>query len=51
MLKPLGLSLHGQESVEILVDLNVSSWLQAVDPTTSSVDATVFADLITISVR
>ena len=40
-----------QESVEILVDLNAASWLQAVDPTTSSVDATVFADLITVSVR
>ena len=51
VLKPLGLSLDDQESVEILVDLNASSWLQAVDPTTSSVDATVFADLITVSLR
>jgi hypothetical protein len=51
VLKPLGLGLEDQESVEILVDLNAASWLQAVDPTTSSVDATVFADLITVTVR
>ena len=51
VLKPLDLGLEDQESVEILVDLNAASWLQAVDPNTSSVDATVFADLITVTVR
>ena len=34
-----------------LVDLNAASWLQAVDPSTSAVDATVFADLIAVVVR
>lgn len=51
VLKPLDLDLGDQESVEILVDLNAASWLQAVDPATSTVDATVFADLITVTVR
>jgi hypothetical protein len=51
VIKPLDLGLEDQESVEILVDLNAAAWLQAVDPNTSSVDATVFADLITVSLR
>ena len=51
VLKPLNLDLGDQDLAEILVDLNAASWLQAVDPTTSTVDATVFAELITVSVR
>lgn len=51
VLKPLGLGLEDRASVSILVDLNAASWLQAVDPATSTVDAAVFADLITVSVR
>ena len=51
VLKPLALDLGDRESVEILVDLNASQWLQAVDPSSSSVDATVFAELIAVSVR
>jgi hypothetical protein len=49
--KPLNLSIDDQESVEILIDLNAASWLQAVDPSTSTVDATVFAELIAVVVR
>lgn len=49
--KPLNLSIDDQESVEILIDLNAASWLQAVDPSTSTVDATVFAELIAVVLR
>jgi hypothetical protein len=49
--KPVNLQLDEAERAEILVDLNATSWLQAVDPTTSSVDASVFADLIAVVVR
>ena len=36
---------------ELLVDLNAESWLQAVDPVTLTVDAEVFADLVTVRQR
>lgn len=37
--------------VELLIDLNADSWLLAVDPVTMTVDAQVFADLVTVRVR
>jgi len=49
--KPIGLSIDDEESVEILIDLNAASWLQAVDPNTSTVDASVFAELIAVVIR
>lgn len=49
--RPLDLDIGDGERVELLIDLNSDSWLQAVDPVTLSVDAQVFADLLTIVVR
>lgn len=37
--------------VELLIDLNADSWLLAVDPVMQTVDAQVFADLVTVTVR
>jgi len=51
VIKPLDFSIGDQESVEILIDLNAASWLQAVDPSTSTVDATVFSELIAVVLR
>jgi hypothetical protein len=51
VVKPVDLQLDEAERAEILVDLNAASWLQAVDPSTNSVDATVFADLIAVVLR
>jgi hypothetical protein len=51
VLKAVPLQLDDAERAEILVDLNAASWLQAVDPTMSSVDAAVFADLIAVVLR
>jgi hypothetical protein len=49
--KPLALTIEDDAMVDLLVDLNAASWLQAVDPATVSVDPQVFADLITVVVR
>lgn len=49
--KPIDLTVPESGRAEILIGLNAASWLQAVDPTTSSVDAAVFAQLIEISTR
>lgn len=51
--RALELDLSENEVVEVLVDLNAASWLQAVDPVTvpATVDPQVFADLITVTVR
>lgn len=37
--------------VELLIDLNADSWLQAIDPVTNTLDAQVFADRVTVRVR
>ncbi len=51
--RSLDLRIGDGERVELLIDLNSESWLLAVDPLTvpPSVDAQVFADLVTVRVR
>jgi len=49
--RPLDLEILPGERSTLLVDLNSASWLQAVDPATSTVDPQVFADLIAVSIR
>lgn len=49
--KSLSLEVAEGERVELLIDLNAESWLLAVDPVTSTVDAQTFADLVTVRVR
>ncbi len=49
--RSLDLAIDDGEQAEILVDLNAESWLQAVDPLTLTVDAQVFADLVSVRVR
>lgn len=49
--RPLDLEIADGERVELLIDLNSESWLQAVDPLTRTVDAQVFAELISVRVR
>lgn len=49
--RSLALNLGADEMVELLVDLNAASWLQAVDPVTGTVDAQVVADLVAVTVR
>jgi len=38
-------------AVELVIDLNAPAWLEAVDPTTATVDASVFADLLAVGTR
>lgn len=49
--RDLDLDIPDQGRAEIFVDLNVADWLQALDPSTSTVDAQVFAQLIEVRVR
>lgn len=51
--RPINVEIADGERVELLIDLNADSWLQAVDPTTipPTVDAQLFADLVTVRVR
>ncbi|MDH3270205.1 MAG: hypothetical protein OEN56_02660 [Gemmatimonadota bacterium] len=49
--KPLDLEIGDGERVEILIDLNAERWLLAVDPVTKTVDAQVFAELVSVVVR
>lgn len=49
--RSLDLEIPDGGRVELLIDLNSESWLQAVDPLTNTVDAQVFADLVTVRVR
>lgn len=49
--KEIDLNIVAGSNVELVLDLNAPAWLQAVDPNTSTVDATVFADLMTIVTR
>lgn len=51
VIRPIDLTVPDGERAEVLIGLNAASWLQAVDPTTGTVDATVFADLIEITTR
>ena len=48
--RPLDLVLEPDGVAELLVDLNASAWLSAVDPLTKLVDAAVFAALLEIVV-
>lgn len=49
--RAISLLVEDGDRAEILVDLNAASWLQAVDPITSTVSAQDFADLIAVVVR
>lgn len=51
--RSLDLQIQDGERVELLIDLNSEDWLQAVDPLTvpPSLDAQIFADLVTVRVR
>lgn len=49
--RPLNIEIGDQEKAVLLVDLNADEWLQAVDPATATVDAQVFADLISVVVQ
>ncbi|MDZ7780231.1 MAG: hypothetical protein U5R14_09920 [Gemmatimonadota bacterium] len=49
--RTLDLQIGDGERVEILIDLNSERWLQAVDPRTQTVDAQVFAELVSVRVR
>lgn len=51
--RPIDVEIGDGERVDLLIDLNADSWLQAVDPTAipPTVDAQVFADLVTVRVR
>ena len=49
--KPLALDIGRDQRVELLVDLNAASWLQAVDPLLGTVDAQIFADLVSVIIR
>ena len=47
----LPFEVRANKGVVLLIDLNAASWLEAVDPVTATVDAQVFADLVTVVVR
>lgn len=49
--RPIEVEIADGERVELLIDLNADSWLQAVDPVTLTVDAQVFADLVSVRRR
>lgn len=49
--KPLDFAIGDQERIGLIIDLNAADWLQAVDPVTATVDAQVFVDFVTVSVR
>lgn len=49
--RTIAVEIADGERVDLLIDLNSEAWLQAVDPVTSTVDAQVFADLVTVLVR
>jgi hypothetical protein len=49
--RTLDLRVPDDGTVVVLVDLNAGSWLQVVDPTTSSVDAQVIAELVDVTLR
>lgn len=49
--RELTLAIREGQSAEVLVDLNAGQWLQAVDPITATVQAQVFADLVSVTVR
>lgn len=49
--RTLALTVRADAPVVLLIDLNAASWLEAVDPVTATVDAQVFADLVTVVVR
>ena len=47
----MALDIGRDQRVELLVDLNAASWLQAVDPLRGTVDAQIFADLVSVIIR
>ncbi|MEM7415607.1 MAG: hypothetical protein AAF389_08950 [Gemmatimonadota bacterium] len=49
--RSLDLELPDEGRAEIFIDLNVTQWLQALDPVAGTVDPQVFAQLIDVRVR
>lgn len=49
--RPLDLDVTPGSLAELVVDLNTLAWLAAVDPTTGTVDETVFQSLVNVVVR
>jgi hypothetical protein len=49
--RPLNLTIGDDEVAVLIVDLNAASWLEAVDPVSATVDAQLFANLITVVVQ
>ncbi len=49
--KSVAVEIADAQVVDLVMDLNAADWLQAVDPTTSSVSPEVFANLINVFVR
>ena len=45
------LKWNPEAKLMVMIDLNTPAWLQAVDPTTGTVDQTVFQDLVDVVVR
>ena len=49
---PVEVDLEDEElTVTRALDLDIGDWLQALDPTSGTIDAQVFADLVTVTVR
>lgn len=49
--RAIDVTIEDGERAELLIDLNAEGWLQAVDPVTLTVDATVVADLVAVRRR
>ena len=49
--RPIDLDVRRGSNVELVVDLNTPTWLQAVDPLTGMVDESVFGDLVGVITR
>lgn len=51
VIRPINLNVGPGARVELVVDLNTPTWLQAVDPLTGTVDESVFGDLVGVVIR
>lgn len=47
----LDLDIGSEATVFLDIDLNAADWLQALDPISGTIDAQVFANLVTVTVR
>lgn len=48
--RALDLDIQPDAAVSVRIDLNATEWLQALDPTSGTIDPQVFADLIVITI-